>query len=196
MGVSTRLGTFAFNFWLGFLIIFAPRKVFMESVVDRYRQMAIGEDEAEINLDEGELDGVLAEEVAAGFPVIGQILTDRKVRLSEMKEQIVALWRPGKGMSVKEIGDKRYLFFFNHRFDMKRVLESGPWQYARSLILLKEVMSDDIPHKIVLNEAEFWVQVYNVPYSLVNLGTTRRIGSFLGEFVKYDDYQEKEKLDP
>ncbi|CAH9115173.1 unnamed protein product [Cuscuta epithymum] len=168
----------------------------MENVVDRYRHMAIREDEEEINLDEGELEGVPAEEVATGFPVIGQVLMDRKVRFSELKDQMLTLWRPGKGMSVKEIGGKRYVFSFNHRFDMKRVLDGGLWQYGRSLVLLKEIMPDDIPHKIVLNEAEFWVQVHNVPYSLVNLGTVRRVGSFLGEFVKYDDNQKKEKLEP
>ncbi|CAH9067839.1 unnamed protein product [Cuscuta epithymum] len=78
----------------------------MESVVDRYKQMAIKDGETEINLDDNELEDVPAEDVAAGFPVIGQVLTDRKVRFSELKEQMLALWRPGKGLVLerKKIG--------------------------------------------------------------------------------------------
>ncbi|CAH9109782.1 unnamed protein product [Cuscuta europaea] len=106
---------------------------------------------------------------------------------------LASLWRPGKGLSVKEVGEKRYLFTFYHRLDMNRVLEGGPWQFERDLLLLKEVKPDDIPHKIILNEADFWVQVHNVPYSLVNLGTARRIGNFIGKFIKYDDNQNSDK---
>ncbi|CAH9072070.1 unnamed protein product [Cuscuta epithymum] len=164
----------------------------MESVVDRYKQMAIGDDEEELNLDEGEIEGSPVEEAAIGFPVIGQVLTDRKVKFPDLKETMLTLWRPGKDMSVKEIGEKRYLFSFNLRFDMKHVLDGGPWQFERSLVMLKEVMPDDIPHKIILNEAGFWVQIHNVPYSLVNPGISRRVGNFIGEFVKYDDNQKKD----
>ncbi|CAH9072072.1 unnamed protein product [Cuscuta epithymum] len=79
----------------------------MESVVDRYKQMAIGDDEEELNLDEGEIEGSPVEEAAIGFPVIGQVLTDRKVKFPDLKETMLTLWRPGKDMSVKEIGEKR-----------------------------------------------------------------------------------------
>ncbi|CAH9118931.1 unnamed protein product [Cuscuta epithymum] len=62
--------------------------------------------------------------------------------------------------------------------------------------MLNEVMPDDIPYKIILNLSEFWVQVHNVSYSLVNLGTVRRVGNFIGEFIRYDDNQKKDKLEP
>ncbi|CAH9071044.1 unnamed protein product [Cuscuta epithymum] len=127
----------------------------MDSVVDRYKKMALQEEEEEA----ASIPAV--EEAAIGFPVIGQVLTDRKIRFSDLKEKMTSLWRPGKGMTMKEICDKRYLFSFNHRFDMQCVLDGGPWQFERSLIMLKELMSDDIPHKIILNEAEFWVQIHN-----------------------------------
>ncbi|CAH9067016.1 unnamed protein product [Cuscuta europaea] len=108
---------------------------------------------------------------------------------------MTSLWRPGKGISIKEVGEKRYVFSFYHRVDMNRVLDGGPWQFERNLLLLKEVKLDDIPHKIVLNEADFWIQIHNVPYSVVNLGTARRVGNFIGKFIKYDDNQNSEKCE-
>ncbi|CAH9108553.1 unnamed protein product [Cuscuta europaea] len=103
------------------------------------------------------------------------------------------LWRSGKGVSIKEIGKKMYLFIVYHRLGMDHVLDGGPWFFERNLLSLKEVKPEDSPLKIDLKEAEFWVQVYNVPYSLMNLGTARRIDNFIGSFVKYDDNQFDEK---
>ncbi|CAH9061651.1 unnamed protein product [Cuscuta europaea] len=165
----------------------------MESVVDKYRQLALAEEEEDMDLDDTEAGKELKEEIRPGFPVVGVLLTDRKVRFPAIKEMLSSLWRLSKGLSVKEVGEKRYLFTFYHRLDMNRVLDGGPWQFEKSLLLLKEVKSDDISHKIVLNETDFWVQVHNVPYSMVNLGTARRVGNFTGRFIKYDDNQNSEK---
>ncbi|CAH9143174.1 unnamed protein product [Cuscuta epithymum] len=106
---------------------------------------------------------------------------------------MASLWRPGKGVIIKEVSDKRYLFTFYDPVDMKRGLDGGPWQFERNLLILKEIKPNDIPHKICLNEAEYWVQVHNVPYSLMNLGTTRWVGNFIGKFINYDDKQFGEK---
>ncbi|CAH9118929.1 unnamed protein product [Cuscuta epithymum] len=69
----------------------------MDSVVDWYKQMAIGDDEEELNLDEGEVESSPVDEAAIGFPVIGQVLIDCKVKFPDLKETTLSLWRPGKG---------------------------------------------------------------------------------------------------
>ncbi|CAH9087432.1 unnamed protein product [Cuscuta europaea] len=165
----------------------------MESVVDKYRRMALAEEEDDLDLDDTEEGEVPKEESKPGFPVVGVLLTDRKIRFPVIKEMMASLWRPGKGLPVKEVGEKRHLFTFYHRLDMNRVLDGGPWQFEKILLLLKVVRPDDIPHKIVLNEADFWVQVHNVPYSLVNLGTAGKVGNLIGRFIKYDDNQNSDK---
>ncbi|CAH9051738.1 unnamed protein product [Cuscuta epithymum] len=106
---------------------------------------------------------------------------------------MASLWRPGRGVEIKEIDDKRYIFAFNHPIDMKRVLDGGPWQFERNLLIVKEIKPTDIPHKICLNEAEFCVRIHNVPHCLLNLGTARRVGNFLGRFISYDKNQLGEK---
>ncbi|CAH9110900.1 unnamed protein product [Cuscuta epithymum] len=68
----------------------------MDSVVDWYKQMAIGDDEEELNLDEGEVESSPVEEAAIGFPVIGQVLIDCKVKFPDLKKTMLSLWRPGK----------------------------------------------------------------------------------------------------
>ncbi|CAH9106463.1 unnamed protein product [Cuscuta epithymum] len=89
-------------------------------------------------------------------------------------------------MTIKEIGERRYLLNFNHVLDMNRVIEEGPWLYERDLILMKAVQPDDIPESMNLFEANFWVQVHNAPIKYRNLRSARRIGNYIGSFIKYE----------
>ena len=36
------------------------------------------------------------------------------------------MWRPGKGIFVQELDDRRFLFKFFLEYDISRVLEGGP----------------------------------------------------------------------
>ncbi|CAH9064666.1 unnamed protein product [Cuscuta epithymum] len=120
--------------------------------------MTIGAEDEELDLDETEIDDVPVEENRPSFPVVGVLLTDRKIKFPIFKELKASMWRLGNGVSIMEIGDKRCVFTFCHSVDMKRVLYGGPWQFGRNFLIRKEVKPDDFSHKICLNEAEFWVQ--------------------------------------
>ncbi|CAH9125514.1 unnamed protein product [Cuscuta epithymum] len=148
--------------------------------------MKISEETEELDLDEEVVDEDAAMEIRPTFPVVGAVLTDRRIKFQIFKNLMASLWRPGKGVSIKEIHKKKYLFTFDHSVDMKRVLDGGPWSFEKNLLILKEVKPDDIPLKIELNETKFWVQVHNVSYSLMNLCTARGVGNYIGIFVKYD----------
>ncbi|CAH9121938.1 unnamed protein product [Cuscuta epithymum] len=102
---------------------------------------------------------------------------------------MAVLWRLGKGVSIEEIGEKRYIFIFFHSVDVNRVLDYGPWLFDKNMIVLRAIKLRDIPLKVLLDTVELWVQAHNVPYSHDNLGTARRIGNYLGEFVRWDDTQ-------
>ncbi|CAH9119195.1 unnamed protein product [Cuscuta epithymum] len=122
----------------------------------------------------------------AGFPVVGVVVTDRRIKLPGFQELMTSIWKPGKGMSIKEIGERRYLLNFNHVLDMNRVIEDGPWLFWRDLILLKVVQPDDITESMNLFETSFWVQVHNAPIKYRNLRSARKTGKFLGSFIKFE----------
>ncbi|CAH9076938.1 unnamed protein product [Cuscuta epithymum] len=158
----------------------------MESIADRYRRMKVAEKETELDCDDAEEGKEDEEVVRPRFSVVGALIADRKISFVGFKEAMTTAWRPGRGVEIKEIEEKRYIFNFNHPVDMKRVVEGGPWQFEKNLLIVKEIKPTNIPHKSILNEAEFWVQVLNVPYGLLNLGNARKVGNFLGKFVDYD----------
>ncbi|CAH9090917.1 unnamed protein product [Cuscuta epithymum] len=81
------------------------------------------------------------------------------------------------------------MFTFYHPIDMKHVLEDGPWIFEQNLLVLRALQPGDVPLLVPLNEAEFWIQVHDIPYDFMNLGVARRIGNFVGKFVNWEKPQ-------
>ncbi|CAH9120552.1 unnamed protein product [Cuscuta epithymum] len=70
--------------------------------------MAIGKENNNVNFDDEE-DGVCDSTAKeAAYPVVGVVVTDRKIRFHALKDLLASIWRPGKGVSIKEIDNKRY----------------------------------------------------------------------------------------
>ncbi|CAH9085499.1 unnamed protein product [Cuscuta epithymum] len=75
---------------------------------------------------------------------------------------------------------------------MERVLGGRQWLYEQNLLVLWSLKPGDVPLRVPLNEAEFWVQVHNVPYDYMNLGVARRVDNFIGKFINFDKSQFEE----
>ncbi|CAH9130984.1 unnamed protein product [Cuscuta epithymum] len=82
----------------------------MADIVNSYKKMSMEEQENELNFNE-EVEECGEEELEPkSFPVVGVVVTDRKVKLPVFQELMSSIWRPGRGMSIKEIGERRWLF--------------------------------------------------------------------------------------
>nr|DAD30367.1 TPA_asm: hypothetical protein HUJ06_009218 [Nelumbo nucifera] len=104
-----------------------------------------------------------------------------------MKHRMVSIWRPGKGVCIKDISGQRFLFHFFHSVDLKRVLEGGPWTYDNHVLLLHHLKPGEIPNQIPLFHVDYWVQVYDLLVGFMSVNMEKQLGNFIGEFVEYDD---------
>lgn len=91
------------------------------------------------------------------YTLVGKLLTEKPVKFNFMRDTLAAVWRPGKGMSVKEISSNLFLFQLFHEVDMKRILEDGPWAYEHSLLVLTKMEPNISPYEAQLNRADFWI---------------------------------------
>lgn len=57
--------------------------------------------------------------------LVGMFLMDRSLRVKAMKERMKEVWRPTRGVDIKEVEDGILVFQFYHKFDMMRVCEGG-----------------------------------------------------------------------
>jgi hypothetical protein len=118
--------------------------------------------------------------------LVGRFLVNRHVRLKEMKIRMSEVWRPVKGVAVKEAQQGLFLFQFFHKLDMEEVLKGGPWTYdSHSLVL--EKLQIGVPLKdILLNYMNLWVRVYNLPTGMMKEKVGIGLGNYIGEFLEYD----------
>lgn len=77
--------------------------------------------------------------------------------MRSMKARIADLWRPVKGVTIKEAKDGLFLFHFAHNLDMEVALKGGPWTFDSHLLILERVRLGVQIKNIPLFHVEFWV---------------------------------------
>ncbi|XP_062089022.1 uncharacterized protein LOC133795584 [Humulus lupulus] len=120
--------------------------------------------------DEGGLDlqGNIAatEEVEPGFnwrlALIGRFIQTGSFDFPSMQQTLASIWRPGKGVFIKELDNNRFLFQFYHELDIKRVVEGSPWYFNRKALIISRMNEDVNPRCVPLNSLDLWVQIHDL----------------------------------
>lgn len=137
-------------------------------------ELVIGEE----SIDHGEGDVDLC--------LVGRFLTDQNLNFQFIKSRLAGIWKPRKGVSIKEIGDSRFLFQFYHKLDLQRILEGGPWSIGNHPLLLHKLMIGEVPLQVPLFRLAFWVHIHDLPVGSFSEGVGRSLGNFIGRFLEYD----------
>lgn len=80
--------------------------------------------------EEGEEDGFWfdleedgGENIDLQWCLVGRFMCDRAIHYQSMKKRIRDIWRPIKGVKIKEAKNSLFLFQFSHNLDMQSVLK-------------------------------------------------------------------------
>uniref|UniRef100_A0A803NUC4 DUF4283 domain-containing protein n=1 Tax=Cannabis sativa TaxID=3483 RepID=A0A803NUC4_CANSA len=126
------------------------------------------EDETKGGLDLQEWDTRGEEEFVFDWRLclLGGFITAGTVDFPSMQLTLAALWKPGKGVYIKELDANRFLFQFFHEIDIKRVIEGSPWDYMRIRVTID--LSKPLKRRMrlrKLDEEWFWItfKYENVP---------------------------------
>jgi 14-3-3 protein epsilon len=103
-----------------------------------------------------------------------------------MKVRMADLWRPVKGVAIKEAKPGLFLFHFNHNLDMEAVLKNGPWTFDNHLLIVERAQVGVQIETIPLYHADFWVQVHDLPMGFMKEKVGIALGNFIGSLVEYD----------
>nr|GMD95087.1 uncharacterized protein LOC109174935 [Ipomoea batatas] len=71
------------------------------------------------------------------FYVVGRLVTDKPTRFAFFRDTMAGVWRPARGMNVRELLPQRYLFRFFLEKDVQRIMDDGPWSYEQTVLILK-----------------------------------------------------------
>jgi hypothetical protein len=133
------------------------------------------------DLEEGE-----EEVVDFRWCLVGRFLGDRTIHVNSMKVTMADVWRPVKGVKIKETTPGLFLFQFAHALDMEAVLQGGPWSFNNQMLILERVGLRVQIENIPLYHFDFWVQVHNLPTGLMAERVGKTLTNYIGSFVEYD----------
>ncbi|MBA0736498.1 hypothetical protein Gogos_010047 [Gossypium gossypioides] len=127
---------------------------------------------ANLNLDEGEEEAwIFKEETRLAkstfeYCIMGCFLTVSVVHFQAMRNTMTNLRRPLGGVTILDLGEKRYLFKFYNPLDLDRVINGTPWTFNNHLLVFNLLKEDKDSLQVAL-----------------------QFGNFIGEFVDYDAKQ-------
>jgi 14-3-3 protein epsilon len=103
-----------------------------------------------------------------------------------MKVRMADLWKPVKGVTIKETKAGKFLFHFAHPLDMEAVLNGGPWSFDNNTLILEQVPLGMQIEQIPLTHVNMWVQVHDLPTGLMKERVGIPLANYIGTFVEYD----------
>lgn len=155
----------------------------MEDINERLAGMGIEDEEnAELVFDEE------AEDTSNKFEMclVGRFLTEKALNVRAMKSKIADIWRPARGINIKDLRPGVYLFQFYHVDDMEWVFNGGPWTFDGTMIVLSKIGMGEDPLEVPLFHLQFWIQLFGIPSGLMTETVGTQLGNFFGSFVMYD----------
>ena len=78
-----------------------------------------------------------------------------------MSTVMVSTCLPVCGVTIKDMGEGRFLFRFYYELELLRILDNGPWSYNQSPLILSRIQNNEIPQQEKLDTTVYWVQAYN-----------------------------------
>ncbi|XP_045822007.1 uncharacterized protein LOC123914889 [Trifolium pratense] len=126
------------------------------------------------------------EQVDLRWCLVGRFLCDRAIHFPSMKVRMADLWKPPKGVTIKEARPGIFLFHFAHPFDMEAVLNGGPWTFDNNMLILEQVQVGMQIEHIPLFHVNLWVQIHNLPTGLMKEKVGIPLANYIGTFLEYD----------
>jgi hypothetical protein len=126
------------------------------------------------------------EQVDLRWCLVGRFLCERTIHFNSMKVRMADLWKPVKGVTIKEATGGKFLFHFAHPMDMEAVLNGGPWTFDNNMLILEQVQLGMQIEWIPLFHVNMWVQIHDLPMGLMRESVGNKLANYIGAFMEYD----------
>lgn len=148
---------------------------------------------AAIQIEEEEQGGLCYEndseqlsEIDTRWCLVGRFLTDSHIDFQAMQHKMASLWRPGRGLYVKQLDNNRFLFQFYHELDISRVIEGSPWSFGRFHLVMERLKEGDNPRTLEISKIDLWVQLHGMSPGFMSQRVAMDVGNYIGSYVDGD----------
>ncbi|MCH82853.1 hypothetical protein A2U01_0003665, partial [Trifolium medium] len=126
------------------------------------------------------------EQVDLRWCLVGRFICERSIHFNSMSIRMADLWKPVRGVTIKEASAGKILFHFAHPLDMEAVLNGSPWIFDNNMLILEQVQLGMQIEHIPLFHVNMWVQVHDLPMGLMKEKVGIPLANYIGSFVEYD----------
>lgn len=153
-----------------------------EALEDMYAKLVLEEDyEGGVVVSSSE---VVAQKQM--YVLIGKFLTEKSINFNAMQNVMATLWRPKEGMEVHDLVGFRYSFVLYHKMDVQKVIEGGPWSFEQAMLVLHELTPTEDSSMVELQNADIWVQIYDIPRGFLSENILKNVGDSMGKYIRSD----------
>ena len=114
----------------------------------------------------------------------GSIHLGRVLDFQAMQQTLAALWRPRKGVFIKELDSNRFIFQFYHELDVKIVVEGSPWYFNIKVLIFARMTNNGNHRCIPLQTLDMWVQVHDLQPGFMTSRVLKAVDIYSGKFLE------------
>uniref|UniRef100_A0A7N2MG08 DUF4283 domain-containing protein n=1 Tax=Quercus lobata TaxID=97700 RepID=A0A7N2MG08_QUELO len=92
----------------------------------------------------------------------------------------------GQDLKITNVGDRLIQFKFAMESQLLWVVNNGPWSFDNHILLLRHWEKGMTAFSVQFLHIPIWVQVWGLPFDLINVKAGRDIGSSIGRVVDID----------
>ena len=116
-----------------------------------------------------------------GFVLAAKFYTRRSVNLEAVAKTFRPLWRTKHRFEVSDSGDNRLLFAFETVEDIEKVLLGETWSFDRHIVVFQRYDMSTPIDELEFDRVSFWIQIHNLPYSLLTTNVAISLGESIGK---------------
>ena len=125
------------------------------------------------------------------FVLAVKFLTQRSVNIEAVARTFRPIWCTRRNFEITSTSDNLVLIAFELEVDVKKVLQGESWTFDRHFVVLQRYDGITPVMNLSFNKTSFWVQIHNLPFSLLTVEAVFSISETLGTVMKPKDINEK-----
>jgi hypothetical protein len=135
-----------------------------DSVAGKQIVLADQPGEEEVQAEEFDFDPSTEEEAQAPVWFAMARYYSRILNPRGLFEEMGAAWRLKTPITVRKLGDNRFILEFDSEQHYKYALSGGPWRHKEDELIVVPYDGFSRPSEIKINSINMWVRFYDVPY--------------------------------
>ena len=119
-----------------------------------------------------------------------KFFTRRSLNVEVVVKTFQPLWRTRVNFEVSDGGNNILLLAFEMDMDAEKVMQGAPWAFDRHLVVFQRYNGIVPIQDLCFYKTVFWIQLHNLPFSLLTIDAALSIEETIGTVTKPKDFGE------